>query len=212
MILGFRYFYSRETIDGIKNWVKCNLATNIHLQNNLLEILHNTNKDDRYSGLPEDPAALYRYFDSKRRLIGLKGSRKQLQLFQDHYKLVLPSNKQEVDSQSFDINLIVALIRFLIVECPFAETVKKAVNFRRDLKHKTLNDFKTEQQLETNLITIHNLLKKMNYSKLADFVVADYIKDDKFLLDTSLEPRLKGLFVLYVFKSSKLGNQSTHRI
>ena len=166
-----------------KNWAKCNLATDIHLRNNLLETLHNTNKDVSYIGLPEDPAALYQYFDNNRHLIGLKGSKKKIQLFQDQYELVLPSKKQEVDSQSFDITLIVTLIRKFIVGCPFAATVEKAASFRNDLKHGTLDDFKTEQQLETKLLTIQNFLQNMKYSRIGEFVVADIIKDDKFVLD-----------------------------
>ena len=168
-----------------KNWVKCNLATDIHLRNNLLEILHNTKKDGGYTGLPEDPVALYQYFDSKRNLIGKKGSGKKLQLFPDQYDLVLPSNKQEVDSQSFDITLIVTLIRKFILGCPFAATVEKAALFRNDLKHGTLADFKTEQQLETKLIEMEGYLKQMCYSKIGEFVVADIIKDDKFLIDVN---------------------------
>ena len=166
-----------------KNWAKCNLANDIHLRNNLLEILHNTNKDVRYIGLPEEPAALYQHFDTNRHLIGLKGSKKKLQLFQDQYDLVLPSNKQEVDSQSFDITLIVTLIRKFILGCPFAATVEKAAVFRNDLKHGTLDDFKTEQQLETKLLTIQSYLQNMNYSRIGEFVVADIIKDDKFVVD-----------------------------
>ena len=166
-----------------KNWAKCNLANDIHLRNNLLEILHNTNKDVRYIGLPEDPVALYQYFDNNKHLIGLKGSKKKLQLFPDQYDLVLPSNKQEVDSQSFDITLIVTLIRKFILGCPFAATVEKAAVFRNDLKHGTLDDFKTEQQLETKLITIQSFLQNMKYSRIGEFVVADIIKDDKLVLD-----------------------------
>ena len=168
-----------------KNWVKCNLATDIHLRNSLLEILHNTKKDVGYTGLPENPVALYQHFVSKNHLIGLKRSGKKLQLFPDQYELVLPSNKQEVDSQSFDITLIVALIIFLIDGCPFAKTVEKVVKFRNNLKHGTLADFKTEQQLETKLIELEGYLKQMCYSKIGDFVVADIIKDDKFLIDVN---------------------------
>ena len=164
-----------------RNWAKCGLATEIHLRNNLLEILHNTKKDVGYTGLPEDPAALYKYFDRNRHLIGLKRSGKQLQLFPDQYELVLPSNKQEVDSQSFDITLIVALIIFLIVGCPFAETVKKAGKFRNDLKHGTLDEFKTEQLLKTKLGEIRNYLQIMLYSKIQEF--DDMVNDDKFMVD-----------------------------
>ena len=77
-----------------KNWAKCNLATDIHLKDNLLEIFHNKNNEPNFVELPEDPAALYKYFDSNRHLIGLKGSGKKIQLFPDQYNLVLPSNKQ----------------------------------------------------------------------------------------------------------------------
>ena len=166
-----------------KNWAKCNISTEIHLKNNLLEIFHNKTKDARFDGLPEDPSALYQYFYDRKYLFGLKGSGKELQLFPDQYKLVLPSNKQEVDSQSFDITLIATLIRKFIPNCPFAATIDEARKFRNKLKHGTLDDFKTEQQLRTNLKTIYDLLKEMNYSKLADFVVADIIKDEKFLID-----------------------------
>ena len=168
-----------------RNWAKCGLATEIHLRNSLLEILHNTKKDVRYDGLPEDPAALYKYFDSNRHLIGLKKSKKKLQLFPDQYELVLPANKQEVDSQSFDITLIVALIIFLIVGCPFVETVEKAVNFRNNLKHGTLADFKEEEQLKTKLIEMEGYLTQMCYSKIGEFVVADIIKNDKLLIDVN---------------------------
>ena len=74
------------------------------------------------------------------------------------------------------------MIKAFILGCPFAATIDKARVFCKNLKHGILDDFKTEQQLEKNLITIHDLLKKMNYSKLADFAVADIIRDDKFLL------------------------------
>ena len=159
-----------------KNWAKCGLATEIHLRNNLMEILHN-----KGNGLPEDPAALYQYFDRNRHLIGKKGSRKKLQLFPDQYELVLPSSKKEVDSQSFDITLIVALIIAFITGCPFVATIQKAREFRNNLKHGTLADFKTEQQLKTKLGEIRNYLQIMQYSKIQEF--DDMVNDDKFMLD-----------------------------
>ena len=45
-----------------KNWAKCGLAAEIHLRNNLLEILHNKTNDPSYVGLPEDPKDLYIFF------------------------------------------------------------------------------------------------------------------------------------------------------
>ena len=159
------------------NWVKCSVATDIHLKNNLLEILHN-----KTNGLPEDPKDLYTFFQNNRKNIGRKGSKKKLQLFPDQLNIILPPQGNEVDSKSCDITLIVALIKAFIPGCPYLLTVDKAREFRNNLKHGTIEDIQTEQQLQTKITEIRNLLTQMNYSKLQEF--KDMVNDDKFLIDS----------------------------
>lgn len=64
-----------------QNWAKCGIAAEIHLKNNLLEILHNKNNDPRYVGLPEDPAALYTFFQTTKVGLGQKQVRRKLNFF-----------------------------------------------------------------------------------------------------------------------------------
>ena len=148
----------------------CISSINTHLRNNLLEILHN-----KKNGLPEDPAKLYKYFDARKNDIGLD-SGKCYQLSKDQHELVLPPNNQEVDSQSFDITLIATLITFFIYRCPFVEDVKNAVNFRNKLNQATEDDLKSEKRLHKDLLATHNLLERMEYSRINDFVVDNIIK------------------------------------
>ena len=129
------------------NWAKCGIATDIHLKNNLLEILHN-----KTNGLPEDPKDLYTFFQNNKTDIGKKRTKKKLQLFPDQLDIILPPQGNEVDSQSCDITLIVALIKAFIPGCPYLLTVDEAREFRNNLKHGTIEDVQTEQQLQTKLL------------------------------------------------------------
>ena len=164
-----------------QNWAKCGIAAEIHLKNNLLEILHNKNNDPRYVGLPEEPAALYIFFQNNKGRIGTKASKKKVKLFPDQIDIILPKQGNQVNSEDCDITLIVALIYGFIIGCPFLQTVDEVRVFRNNLKHGTLDDFKTEQQLQTKVGEIRRLLALMNYTKLQDF--DDMVNDDKFLID-----------------------------
>lgn len=73
------------------------------------------------------------------------------------------------------------MIYGFIIGCPFLQTVDEVRVFRNNLKHGTLDDFKTEQQLQTKVGEIRRLLALMNYTKLQDF--DDMVNDDKFLID-----------------------------
>ena len=166
-----------------KNWVKCGLATEIHLRNNLLEILHNETNDPRYVGLPKDPVALYNFFQNNKSEIGpVKGPKKKLQLFPDQLAIIFPQQGNQVDSQSCDITIITALIKAFITGCPLIlKIVDEARVFRNNHKHGTLDDFKTEQQFQTKLSEIRSLLTRMKYTKLQEF--EDMVNDNKFLID-----------------------------
>ena len=58
-----------DAIKEIEYWLR--LATFEHepLKNALLQVLHNKNNDPSYTGLPEDPSALYQELLTKERRI-----------------------------------------------------------------------------------------------------------------------------------------------
>ena len=159
-----------------KNWAKCGLAAEIHLRNNLLEVLHNKTNDPSYVGLPEDPKDLYMFFQK----INISNKKKKT-FFPDQLDIVLPQQGDQVDSKECDITLITGLIKAFIAGYPFILAIDEARVFRNNLKHGTLDDFKTEQQLQTKLGEMRSLLTRMKYTKLQEF--EDMVKDDKFLID-----------------------------
>ena len=159
-----------------KNWAKCGLAAEIHLRNNLLEILHNKTNDPSYDGLPEDPKDLYIFFQNN-----IISNKKKKKFFPDQLDIILPQQGDQVDSKECDITLITGLIKEFIAGCPFLLAIDEARVFRNNLKHGTLDDFKTEQQLQKKLGEIRSLLTRMNYTKLQEF--EDMVNDDKFLID-----------------------------
>ena len=166
-----------------KNWAKCGLALEIHLKNNLLEILHNKNNDPRYVGLPKDPTQLYNFFQAHKSNIGerKRGSKVKHQFFKDQLAIILPPNGNQVDSQDCDITLITGLIEAFITGCPFHQNIKDAREFRNNNKHGTLADFDTEQKLQTKLAEVRKILAGMNYSDLQEF--DNMVKDDNYLID-----------------------------
>ena len=167
-----------------KNWAKCNLAADIHLRNNLVEILHNANNAfGNYLGLPSDPKDLFNFFNNHKGQIkkrSQKSKKGDLVVFDDQYDLLFPADKQTQISK-MDITLIGSIIKKFLPGHLIA-VIDQALKLRNDLKHGTLDDFKTEQQADTKIQDIRNYLVQMKYSRLKDF--EDTVKDDKFIFET----------------------------
>ena len=173
---------SPEVVNN-KNWAKCNLAADYHLRENLVEILHNRNNAfGNYSGLPEDPTALYNFFVQHKGQIKKRSSKSKkgdLLVFDDQFDLLLPANQQTHISQ-MDITLIGSIIKYFLKEHPFGVVINDALDLRNKLKHGILDDLKTEKQANTKLQEIRSCLVKMSYGHLHRF--DKMIKDDEFIL------------------------------
>jgi len=102
-----------ETIHEIEYWLR--LSTLLHgpLKKALLCVLHNKtafdNNKTSYVGLPEDPAALYKVFANKYRVVKKLNRKGALQ--KEQVDGLLQPNDNKVFSEKFDITLIVVLIR-----------------------------------------------------------------------------------------------------
>ena len=101
--------YVPNAIQEVEYWLR--LATFLHqpLKTALLHVLHNKSKRADYVGLPENESDLYKELDSQRTTINQLVKKRVLN--QDQVELLLPSGTNKTDSSTFDVTLIIVVIR-----------------------------------------------------------------------------------------------------
>lgn len=99
----------QDVINEVQYWLR--LATFLHypLKNALLHVLHNKSNRTDYVGLPEDETELYNKLFSRMNEINKLVNRRVLN--RDQVETLLPSNANKTDSSTFDVTLIIVLIR-----------------------------------------------------------------------------------------------------
>ena len=147
------------------------LAIDDHLTTALLDVFH------QYA--PSDPSELYIFF--KKRINTIKKLYRIIK--QDQIDLLLPPN-QMTDSSKFEIILTcVLIINFTDLPPPFrgwkvfpldrddasvSANVLRAKSLRNEFMHKSANSM-TEQQFESTIGNMRNILNGLNYANMAGF-------------------------------------------
>lgn len=163
-------------------WIRVNLAVEIHLKQALLDILHNTDNDPTYQGLPRDGKQLYA------RMVQFKATyQKKLArvLKKDQWDVLCDQKIGISDSKQWDITLIVVvIINELQLPPPLngwqqfppaahdkskAAFVLFARYLRNMVKHGSLKDVATVQQFSTIWNQIESALQDVNYKNMKDF-------------------------------------------
>ena len=181
-----------ETINEIEHWLR--LSTLLHgaLKKALLCVLHNKTAQV-YTGLPEDPAALYQELANRHLVVG-KLERKKV-FRKEQVNILLPPNDNKVFSKQFDITLIVVLIRHFTTLAPPA--VGWSVNdLKRHEQDKSIAAFVIRAREWRNFLhhtdpkDIDEALFKTKWEEGEEIISGlGYAYNTKHLLTISLDPK-----------------------
>lgn len=169
--------FSRLTQENSRS-IKCFLAVNRHLQQALLDVVH----DPQYDGIPRDPVELYKFFNKYENIQKIKKLSKNV-LKQDQIDLLSPQN-QRTFSNKWDITLIcVVIINFTTVPSPLKgwrvkpdqtdKTTGAFVWIARGLRnlsnHATLETFIKEVDFKAFFTDIRLIIVGLKYKDIAKF-------------------------------------------
>jgi len=166
-------------------WTKVQLALELHVKEALLYLLHNRGNDPLYNGLPEDHGQLYLHLQNWWNNLPLN-DQKRLDvkiLNQNQKDHLFPSSRQQVDSSTWDVTLIVVIIRNCIPALkPFngwdnfhvgdqskGANVIRARDVRNKLKHGSLNDIDTQQKFDDVWGELTKILNELGYTNMKKF-------------------------------------------
>ena len=159
--------------------IKCYIAVNRHLQQALLDVVH----DPQYDGLPKDPEELYKFFNKQDNIKKINNLRKKNILKQDQIDLLLPQN-QRTFSNKWDVTLIsVVIINFTTLPEPIngwrkeldptdisiAAYLVQARHLRNKSNHATLETFCEEVDFNTFFTEIRLIIVGLKYKDIAQF-------------------------------------------
>ena len=181
--------FSRLTQENQRS-IKCYLAVNRHLQQALLDVVH----DPQYDGIPVDPVELYKFFNQPNNIKIINNLRKKV-LKPDQISLLLPQN-QRTFSSKWDITLIcVVIINFTTLPEPIngwkraldpndisvAAFMVKARQKRNMFNHATLTTFLAEADFQPFFDETRCIVIGLKYN------VAEFDKDmTDNVIDTTL--------------------------
>ena len=169
-----------RSFDENKQWLKCLVAVNVHIQDALLEVLH----DPLRGGIPSDPQELYDFFHKKEQQDKIKELKKKRVLNDNQVALLLPQN-QRTFSKKWDTTVIfVVIINFSNLPEPtngwfqpldpndFSDSAFVVVarnDVRNRLIHGTPYEFEDEKIFRPFWSKIAELLKTFKYTKINEF-------------------------------------------
>ena len=171
--------------------IKCYIAVNRHLQQALLDVVH----DPQYDGLPKDPEELYKFFNKQDNIKKINNLRKKKILKQDQIDLLLPQN-QRTFSNKWDVTLIsVVIINFTKLPEPIngwrgeldptdisiAAFLVQARQLRNRSNHATLETFCEEVDFKPFFTETRLIIVGLKYKDITQF--------DQ-LADESIDPTL----------------------
>ena len=156
----------------------CYLTVNLHCQQALLEIVHNSNY-----GLPTNEEDLFKFFDKKENRKIIKDLQKKNVLKDDQVNLLLPQN-QRTFSKKWDVTLIcVVIINFTKLPPPkngwkkeldptdvtVAAFVVMARRSRNMMNHATLATFIDNAEFNAFFTDMRAIVVGLNYSQISKF-------------------------------------------
>ena len=164
LFLLWKQFNNREQKPNYLLWTKVHLALELHVKEALLDVLHNRGNDTSYVGLPDDQGQLHQYLQNWWSNLPLS-DKKHLNakiLKQAQKDKLFPPNGQQVDSSTWDVSLIVIIIRNCVPileplngwKTPHQKDNSKGANaarardLRNDLKHGTLSDIDNKEKFD----------------------------------------------------------------
>ena len=143
--------------------IKCYLAVNRHLQQALLDVVH----DPQYGGIPRDPEELHKFFIANKKIID-KLQKKNI-LKQDQINLLFQPN-QRTFSDKWDITLIcVIILNFTKLPKHINDSVTKARSLRNIFNHATWKDFFQEKEFKAFFNDTKTVIAGLNYKNIAEF-------------------------------------------
>ena len=159
--------------------IKCYLAVNRHLQQALLDVVH----DPQYDGIPVDPVELYKFFNQPNNIKIINNLRKNKVLKQDQISLLLPQN-QRTFSNKWDVTLIcVVVINFTKLKPPTngwkktrdpndtstAAHLVMGRDLRNRSNHATLQTFCDEVDFKTFFTETRVVIVGLQYKHINEF-------------------------------------------
>ena len=161
-------------------WIRINLATELCLKEGLISILHNTDNDTSYVGLPNDPHQLFQRMQQCQQN---RNHDLHKVLKQEQWNVLCPPN-QQTNSNDWDVTLLVAVIRSELKLNPLGGWKIKQLqgndqskgayvylirNLRNELKHGSINEIDTFHKFTTYWNRIEYILKGINYKNMPFF-------------------------------------------
>ena len=96
-----------KLIEDCQNWLKLTIFSHVVIRNRLIEVLHNTDSDATYTGLPSTPADLYIALNQH----CVKLSRLKPRVFSTcQWEILFPPGKTETNSEDFDVTITLPVL------------------------------------------------------------------------------------------------------
>jgi len=162
-------------------WIRVNLAIEVCLKEELINILHNADNDPSYVGLPSDP---YQLFQHMQQCYQNKNHALHKVLRQKQWDVLCPPNQQQTNLNYWDITLLVAVIRCELKLKPLGgwnirqlqqnDQSKGAFVYlirelRNEIKHGSINEINTLNNFTSYWNRIKFILIKSNYKNMQFF-------------------------------------------
>ena len=166
-----------------ENWIRCQVAYEICVNDALDLIIHNDHNDPTYQGLPKDEGQLFNILDlfKQKYQTALK-----CVIYEDQWDILCPQSGKS-DIKSADVPLKVKVIRYNLPglpppSSPIGWQVKTVPNpgnkaefcivareLRNKTKHGTISDLKTVDKFNSRWDEIEAVLKGLQYRDMAKF-------------------------------------------
>ena len=166
-----------------ENWIRCQLAYEICVNNALDHIIHNDHNDPSYTGLPKDEGQLFNILVVFKQ--NFETALKRV-IYEDQWDILCPQSGRS-DITSADATLKVNVIRYNLPGLPppspligwQVKTVPNPVNkadfciesreLRNRSKHGTISDLKTVDKFNSRWDEIEAVLTGLKYRDMAIF-------------------------------------------
>ena len=169
-----------SVITNCEYWIRVNLALEYCLKEGLINILHNSNSDPSYRGLPNNSTQLFHRMQQcqQNRNHSLHNV-----LRKEQWDILCPAN-QQTNPYNWDITLLVAVIRSELKLQPLGGWKIKTLNgndrsigafvflirnLRNEINHGSIDDIDTLAKFTTYWNRIENILIRINYGNMQLF-------------------------------------------
>ena len=169
---------AKDVVEKCEFWIRVNLALEVCVKEALIHILHSTQNDPSYQGLPTDPGDLCQY------MLRCKSKQAYKKLKADQWALLCPVNGRS-NPRVWDITLIVFVIRNEtklkplhgwskdkpppLTDITKGGCIDHAKHLRNDLNHGSVDAISTQPQFDRYWDRIKRILKGLDYQNMDKF-------------------------------------------